>query len=129
MKPQYKNINRYFKVIQRSLFRIDGKLSYQRILEAFLKLADVVHNTETDETVWYIGKSSDCTLDSMIVGAYWFMADYHGGQASQEYRVLSALGEIFRPGCECGPEDESTEKDVYEALEEKSGYKDGAEDD
>ena len=99
MNPKYKNINRYFKVIRRSLFRIDGKLSYPRILEAFLKLADVVHNTETDETVWYIGDCSDCTLDSMIVGAYWFMADYHGGQDSKEYEVLSALGEIFKPGC------------------------------
>ena len=63
----------------------------------------------------------------MIVGAYWFMADYHGGQSSKEYEALSVLGRVYKPGCSSGPENESTEQDVYEALEEKSGYKNGAE--
>ena len=122
MKPQYRTINRYFKVISKSLFRIDGKLSYARTLEAIIKLAQEVHSTDTDETVWSIGEFTECTLDSLIIGAYWFMCDYHGGQNSPEYLALSVLGQVFKPGCSSGPEDESTEKDVYEQLVAKSGY-------
>lgn len=114
---KYKNIKRYFNVVKRALFRSTSKLSYQRTLQAIERLAEVVHNTETDEDVWYMGESSEATLDAVIVGAYWFLADYYGGQNSLEYRVYCRLGEIFRPGCASSPEPESSEKDVYEMLE------------
>ena len=122
MKPQYRTINRYFKVISKSLFRIDGKLSYARTLEAIIKLAKEVHATETDTDVWSIGEFTECTLDSLIIGAYWFMADYHSGQNSPEYLALSVLGQVFKPGCSSGPEDESSEQEVYDQLVVKSGY-------
>jgi hypothetical protein len=118
----YKNIKRLFNVVVKSLFRIDGTLSYTRTLEAIERLCAEILNTETDETVWYIGESGDATLDSVIVGAFWFMTDYHGGQDSLEYRVYSRLGEIFKPGMTSGPEPESSELDVYEQLKQKSGY-------
>ena len=117
IKPKYKNINRFFRVVDRNLFRTDGKLGYKRTLEAIERLCDEVLKTDTDEDVWYIGEFGSCTLDSVIVGAFWFMTDYHGGQDSLEYRVYSRLGDIFKPGCSSGPEDESSEKDVYEMLE------------
>lgn len=117
MKPEYKNIKRFFDVVIRALFRSTSKLSYQRTLEGIEKLAFQVHNTDTDETVWYISETSDATLDAVIVGAYWFLTDYHGGQNSLEYRVFSRLGEIFEPGMTSGPEPESSEKDVYKMLE------------
>lgn len=123
---QYKNIKRLFRVVSKALFRIDSTLSYERTLEAIEKLAIVVHNTETEEDVWYIGESTEATLDSLIIGAYWFCADYHGGQSSIEYRLLSRLSDIYNPGFSNGPEAESSEKDVYEALERlmriKSNY-------
>lgn len=35
-------------------------------------------------------------------GAYWAAADYHGGQASRGYALLSRLSLSYRPGaCEC----------------------------
>ena len=39
---------------------------------------------------------------SAAVGLYWFCADYHSGQSSDEYRILSSME--YRPGMgECSP--------------------------
>jgi hypothetical protein len=117
MKREYRNIERLFNVANRALFRLDSTLSYQRTLEAIERLSQEVLDTETDEDVWYIGEFGDCTLDSLIVGAYWFLTDYHAGMHSLEYRVLSRLGEVFNPGMTSGPEPETSEVEVYKALE------------
>lgn len=95
----------------------DSNISYTQILESIEELATEIINTDTDEDVWYI--ENDITLDSLIVGSYWFLADYHGGQDSLEYRVLSALGNIYKPGMSDGPEPDSSEELVYNTLEEK----------
>jgi len=52
-----------------------------------------------------------------IEGAiYWFASDYHGGQWSNLYSVLSTSQ--FRPGpISTGPEPESMASDAYAALE------------
>ena len=118
---RYRNIKRLYDVVDRALFRADSKLSYARTLEALERLAIEVHATETDCDVWSIGEFGNATLDSLIVGAYWFLGDYHGGQGSAEYRVLSGLGSIYSPGMTEGPEEDSSEKYVYEALESKRG--------
>ena len=49
---------------------------------------------------------------SIAQGLYWYCADYHAGQNSPEYAVLSTLG--YRPGaCERGPDpDDSTAQAV-----------------
>jgi hypothetical protein len=117
MKKEYKNINRYFRVVSRALFRTDSSLSYNRTLEAISKLAEVVHSTETEEDVWYIGADEGASLDQVLAGACWFCADYYGGQNSSEYKLLSILGKVYNPGCENGPKEESSEQDVYDALE------------
>lgn len=123
MRPEdtvkYKNINRFFVVVSRALFRTTSKLGYQRTLEAIERLAQVVHDTNTEEDVWYMGENSDATLADVICGAYWFLMDYHGGQNSLEYRVYCRLGEIFKPGMTSGPEEESSEEYVYEMLVSK----------
>lgn len=116
-KPKYNKIVRYFNLVSRALFRTTSKLGYKRTLEAIEKLAKVILETDTEEDVWLIGENGDCTLGSMIIGAYWFCSDYHNGQNSLEYRVFSILSLVFKPGCTSGPEDETTEKDVYEMLE------------
>lgn len=118
INPEYKNINRFYQVVYKSLFHVDGTLSYKRTLEAIERLCQVILDTETEETVWYIGEFNEATLDGIIVGAYWFLTDYHAGQESLEYRVLSRLGEIFNPGMSC-LEDDSSEQAVYQALEDK----------
>jgi hypothetical protein len=50
-------------------------------------------------------------------GLYWYLTDNHGGQGSAEYKMLSKLSDIYRPGLlEKGPRtDEAI--DVYEDLE------------
>lgn len=55
----------------------------------------------------------------VIEGAiYWFASHYHGGQASNLYSALSTSE--FRPGPLCnGPESETAEADLYDALVSK----------
>lgn len=49
-------------------------------------------------------------------GLYWYCADYHGGQRSEEYRIMCGLR--YRPGpLERGPEEVGIARDVYAALE------------
>lgn len=51
---------------------------------------------------------------------YLFARDYHSGQDSELYAVLSRLAENFRPACNLEP-DKLTEqgKEIYDALVER----------
>ena len=102
-------------MIERTLFYVDPPLSYKRIHLALRALVTAVQSTD-DDSLWYIGEGGSCDLASLIVGAYWFCAENHSGQASQEYLTLCRLGEVFSPGRTSGPEPESTELDVYQQL-------------
>ena len=111
--------DRLHRIIDRSLFLTSGRLTYSRVLEAIRLLARILHEGETDESTWYIGEFRSADLASLIVGAYWFCADYHAGQGSAEYATLSALGTIYpveSTGMVSGPEPDSCEIDVYSAL-------------
>ena len=118
MKKEYKNTNRFFRVVSRALFRINSTLGYNRTIEAISRLAEVVHSTETEEDVWYIGECSDATLDSIIVGAYWFVNDFCSDDPIKFQRIRFNLSEVFKPGCTTGPEEESSDQDVYDALKQ-----------
>jgi hypothetical protein len=108
----YRNIERLLKVVDKALFHIDGNLSYERTLEAIERLSEEVEKTDTDESVWELGNVS---LDSILVGTYWFLDHYHNGQGSIEYRVMCTIGRIFSPGhSEYNPD--SGEGYVYESL-------------
>lgn len=49
-------------------------------------------------------------------GLYWYCADWHGGQSSNLYSILSTLG--YKPAMgECGPEEGSVAEDIYRELE------------
>ena len=94
-----RNIELLYGVAYKSLFRIDGKLSYDRIAEALIRLCEVLKATDNDEFIWDgIGEFNECTLGDLIVGAYWHYTEWHAGQWSLGYRALSALGGIFSPG-------------------------------
>lgn len=48
-------------------------------------------------------------------GLYWYAADYHDGQDSELYRLLSTS--LYKPGAlEKGPEPESASKMIYDSL-------------
>jgi hypothetical protein len=93
-----RRIELLFNAISRSLFRIDGKLSYERATEGFIRLCGALKDAETDEYIWSLGEFGECTLGDLIVGAYWHYTEWHSGQSSQSYGALSALGTIFSPG-------------------------------
>lgn len=47
---------------------------------------------------------------------YWWLADNHRGQCSEEYTALSRLGESYKPGAiESGPSSEFAKK-IYSTL-------------
>jgi len=112
-----RNIERLFNVVSRALFRIDSNMSYSRTLVALERLAEEVHSTDTDESIWYLGES-EVPLTDILVGAYWFLVDYHGGQGSDEYRVSCVIGKVYSPGIESGPTEGTGESDTYSALED-----------
>ena len=120
MNKANKNIKRFYKVVTNTLFG-QGKLTYARLLEALCRLCEEIKKVDTDESTWSIGEFEMATLDSLIVGSFWFFTDYHGGQWSPEYRTLSALGGVFSPGMSSGVEPDSSESMVYEQLENLSG--------
>lgn len=52
---------------------------------------------------------------SAACALYWHCADYHEGQWSLRYRILSTLA--YRPGaCETGPQSETVDADIYASL-------------
>jgi hypothetical protein len=115
-----KNINRVFNVIDNSLFRITGNLDYWRLTDAIIRLSELIRDYDGDtEDIWYIGEYGECCLSDLIVGAYWHYTEWHGGQSSQGYRALSALGQIFDPGMS-SPDDEQ-ENAAYLELDLLAG--------
>ena len=111
-----KNIERLFNVVNRSLFRIDGNLDYERTTQAIIKLCSAINDYDGEsESLWYLGEFGDCMLDDLIAGAFWHYTEYHGGQYSIGYAALSALGSIYDPGMESGVPDNP----AYQELQHK----------
>ena len=88
------------RIMQSSLFRLNGPE-----IDLFAALNDLCSaiNAE-DETDWSLGEGDECTLDSFLIGAYWSLSEWHGGQSSPEYATLCAIGSIFSPGMSSPPE-------------------------
>ena len=100
------SIKRLYRAIDASVFCTTGKLDYDRVTDAVIKLADVVDTYEGDyDDIWYIGEYGACTLSDFIVGAYWHYTEWHAGQWSKGYAALSALGQVFNPGMSMPEED------------------------
>ena len=99
------------EIIKSDLFRTDGKEI--DLCERLGALVDTVAAEEEND--WYIGEGDTCTLDSLLVGAYWALADCHGGQSSPEYEALCKVGTIFDPG-RTNLDKDSPEFFVYEAV-------------
>ncbi len=109
--------NAFNAIMQSACFRLDGPEI--DLPAALTDLARAVLENETDEGTWALGASLDCDLGSLLVGAYWALSEWHGGQASPEYEALCAIGQVFRPGCtSSGPEPDSSEVDAYDMCNE-----------
>jgi len=117
-----KNITRLYNVAYNSIFTYNGALPYTRVTECIIKVVNMVANTETDEfTLTDIGEHNEACLADLIIGAFWHYIEWHGGQDSQGYVALSALGQVFSPGMADGPEEETGEHDAYEMLNQLAG--------
>ncbi|MHC5061910.1 MAG: hypothetical protein ACYTFK_12600 [Planctomycetota bacterium] len=103
----------FAEIMQSNLFRLDGKEI--NLQEALQNLCECIDN-DPMETNWELGESMDCSLDSLIVGAYWALAECHEGQYSDSYATLCALGTIFSPGMSCAPEDDDNGKTAYDLI-------------
>jgi hypothetical protein len=114
---EYRNIERLYNVAYASIFTFTGKLSYDRVTDCLIKLANEIMETDTDESLWWgIGEFDEAGLDGLIIGAYWHYSEWHGGQSSKGYAALSALGRIYWPNMETGPEPDTGEHCAYEML-------------
>jgi hypothetical protein len=99
------------QIIESNLFYTNG-LTID-LCDLLNRLVKSIQNEE--ETNWYLGECDICTLDSLIVGAYWALTEWHAGQWSEEYATLCKLGEIFKPNMSTLEED-SSEKIAYDAI-------------
>lgn len=111
-------VYKVYSIIRKSLFQSNPPLRYNRIVKAFQILAEMVGTDCDNDELWYIGEGFEASLPDMITGAYWFFTDYHSGQWSDEYSAQCLLGNVFSPGMTSGPEPDSGEETVYNALEE-----------
>ena len=64
-------IEKLHKQIETSIFCINPPLDYDGIQKALIELCSAIKEIDTDEndSLWYIGEFSHCTLDSLLVGA------------------------------------------------------------
>jgi hypothetical protein len=115
---QFKNITRLYNVAYRSIFTFTGKLSYDRVTDCLIKLANEIMETDTDESLWGIAEFDEAGLDGLVIGAYWHFTQWHTGMSSKGYRALCELGRVYSPGMETGPETETREHCAYVMLEE-----------
>jgi len=93
-----KNINNLFKVINNSLFTIEGKLSYNRITDAIIALSNEIDDFDGEtESIWSIGEFGECFMDDLLIGAYWHYTGWHDGQGSKSYAALCCLGKVYTP--------------------------------
>lgn len=122
MDNQLKNIQRLYSVAYNTIATINGRLSYERVTDCIIKLANLVAETETPEFfLQETGEFKEFALDSLLIGAYWHYEQWHNGQSSRGYRALSAIGRIYSPGMESEPEQGTGERIAFEQLHKLAG--------
>jgi len=118
MRNSIKNINRLYNAAYNSIFTINGGLSYDRVTDCLISLAEMVQETETGEfTLQEIGEFNEACLADLIIGAFWHFTEWHGGQNSKGYRAYSAISCLYSPGMQPGPEPDTGEYSAYEMLD------------
>lgn len=109
-----KRISRlYNRIMQSEVFLLNGKPI--DLPQAIIALTNAVHSYD-GEIDWYLGEGTEAPLGDLIVGAYWALTEWHAGQSSDSYAALCALGQVFSPGCNSGPEPDSGEAAAYELV-------------
>ena len=107
-------INQLLKVATHNITRTGANMTYERVTETLIKLADTIMASETSEETWWLG--DDYSLPDVLVGAYWHYTEWHGGQWSQGYSALSAIGQVFSPGMSNLDDENYSETEIYRML-------------
>lgn len=122
MDNQLKNIERLYSVAYNTIATINDRLSYERVTDCIIKLANLVAEKETPEFfLQETGEFNEFALDSLLIGAYWHYTEWHSGQWSKGYRALCAIGGVYSPGMESGTEPGTSENEAYELLHKLAG--------
>ena len=105
--------------LEKSIFTVKPTHAYSSLASVFVKLCDLLNNDDISAEEWAcIGEYSYCCLSDMLVGAYWHYIDWHGGQSSESYLALCAIGSIYEPNMQDGCEPDSCEMDCYNMLDQ-----------
>jgi hypothetical protein len=124
MKIEPKEITRLYGLVYAELFTINPPAG-EDLIENITALANAIHEYEGEAEDWiWIGDVSEACLCDLIPGLYWSLTEWHGGQASDTYAAMCALGQVFQPGMSSTPNapDEETgegadlEWYAYEAM-------------
>ena len=113
-----KNIARLTDIIDRTINTIEPPLGYDRLIDALIKLCEVIkgHDADDMENVWYIESRMGLGPADILGGAYWHFIEWHDGRKG--YECLSAIGQLYKPGpCSNGPASDTQENDIYNMLE------------
>lgn len=113
MKTQTEII--FDEIMSSDMFRTDGKPI--DLPEKLIELAKAVA-VDQSEDKWSLGECLECDLASFIIGAYWSLVEWHGGQSSIEYVAMCSLGAIYKPNMANGPEEDTSEQTAYEQCNE-----------
>jgi len=104
----------FTRIMESSIFRIDG--NDIDLCGALTALCEAIE-AEPDDSEWYsLGEFLECDCASLLIGAYWALTEWHGGQASQTYAAQCAIGNIYTPNMADGPEPDSGELTAYELI-------------
>ena len=105
----------YNKIINSSIFRLNGENI--NLCETLIELVNEIDNS-TDENAEYLneGEFNECCLGDLIIGAYWALNEWHGGQNSIEYAALCSLGTIYQPNRASGPDRDGGDWTAYEMI-------------
>ena len=119
MSPTIQTITNLHAQLMVDLFQAEpSTLSLSLILSNLRHLAKACEAYEGDTLDWCcVGECDHASVDNVLVGAYWALSHWHGGQDSETYATLCTIGDVLHPGMTDGPEPESAEADVYEALD------------
>ena len=118
------SIKRLHRLVEHNLFMITGNLDYMRTIDAIAALSGAIEAYQGEsEDIWYLEGIGCAEPDHILIGAYWHLTEWHGGQFSRTYEASCIIGRIFQPGMSVKPDPESCEHDVYLQLQDMAeGY-------
>jgi hypothetical protein len=102
----------YTEIMMSEVFRLNG--AEIDLTERLLALTDAIK--EDEETNWFLGECSEACLADLVIGAFWSLTENSGGQTSDTYRALSALGDIYFPKMSSAPKENESSFTAYELI-------------